>query len=148
MPAILQDHNCVCGRCRIKVNDNKFIAKGKKTEFILISQSNKSVDMFVIDDCVLKHKATEEKCDYLFRMTEDKIACFVECKGSDVLKAVTQINSTINILISELLDYTLKARIIPTRVYSPDIRTENYKRLRKKLNGNLITKSKVLTEII
>ncbi len=44
--------------------------------------------------------------------------------------------------------YILKAKIVPTKVYSPDMRTSSYKKLRERLNGNLETKNIICTEII
>ncbi len=76
------------------------------------------------------------------------MAYLIECKGADVLKAVSQLFSTLNILKNELLVYTLKAKIIPTKVYSPDMRTNSYRKLRERLCGNLETKNIVCTEII
>lgn len=144
----MQNHTCVCGKCKLDTRDSKFVAPGKKTEFILLNNSTKIVDKYIVDECLLKTKLREEKCDYLFIIREDRTAYFIECKGSDILKAVDQVNSTLDILRNDLLDYTLKARIVSTRVYAPDMVTNNYKKLRKRLNGNLETKNIVCTETI
>lgn len=76
----------------------------------------------------MKARIREEKCDYLFLIQEVKTAYLVECKGSDILKAVEQLNSTIDILRNDLLEYTLKAKIIPTKVYAPNMLTNSYKK--------------------
>jgi hypothetical protein len=148
MISIFKNYNCVCGKCRLNSSDSKFVAPGKKTEFILVNNSNKIVDKYIVDECLLKSKLREEKCDYLFNINEDRISYFIECKGSDILKAVDQLNSSLNILWNDLLEYTLKAKIVPTKVHSPDMRTNKYKKLRKRLNGNLVTKNIVCTETI
>lgn len=148
MSTILENHYCVCGKCRLNSGDSKFVAAGKKTEFILVNNKNKRVDKYIVDDCLLKFLIREEKCDYLFNVKEERIAYFIECKGSDLLKALDQINSTLDILENELRKYTLKAKIIPTKVYAPDILTNKYKKLRARLNGNLETKNIFCTETI
>ena len=81
-------------------------------------------------------------------INEIKEAYFVECKGSDVLKAVNQLDSSINILRNNLPGYVLKGRIISPRVYSPDLRMQAYKRLREKLKGQLETRNIVFIELI
>ncbi len=146
--SILEEHKCVCGKCRFNSRDSKFIAAGKKTQFILVNSKNKIVDKFIVDDCLLKTKIRAEKCDYIFLIKEDKEAYLVECKGSDILKAIDQLSSTLDFLESDLSKYTLKAKIIPTKVFSPNMRTENYKKLRARLNGNLETKNIICTVTI
>lgn len=145
---IIEEHECVCGKCLFNSKNTEFVAWGKKTKFILINNGNKLVDEFIVDDCLLKLRIREEKCDYLFLIQEVKTAYLVECKGSDILKAVEQLNSTLDILKNDLLGFTLKAKIIPTKVYPPNMLTNSYKKLRARLNGNLETKNIVCTEII
>lgn len=145
---LFKEHICICGRCKLDSRDTRFVAAGKKTEFILNNTKNKEVDKYIVDDCLLRFKSREEKCDYLFLLTEDKAAYLIECKGADILKAVDQINSTLNIIKNNLSEYKFKAKIVSTKVYAPNMRTENYKKLREKLNGNLETKNKVCTETI
>ncbi len=145
---IFEEHVCMCGKCKLNSRDSKFVATGKKTEFILINTKNKAVDRYNVDDCLLKLKTREEKCDYLFLIKGDKTAYLIECKGADILKAVDQINSTLNIIKNDLNEYNFKAKIVSTKVYPPNMRTASYKNLRERLNGNLETKNKVCTEII
>ena len=144
----LSEHTCTCNKCELKSNNKVLIAKGAKTEYRIINENERLIDKYVVDDCLLRTKQKDEKCDYLVLINEIKEAYFVECKGSDVLKAVNQLDSSINILRNNLPGYVLKGRIISTRVYSPDLRMQAYKRLREKLKGQLETKNKVFTELI
>lgn len=132
----------------MKKNDKEFVAWGKKTKFVLVNNSKKVIDEYIVDDCLLRTKKNDEKCDYLFTVRENKIAYLIECKGSDILKAVEQLNSTLDILKIDLLGFTLKGRIVPTRVYAPNLATISYKNLRERLKGNLETKNIVCTETI
>jgi hypothetical protein len=61
---------------------------------------------------------------------------------------VSQLNSTLDILKIELIGYLVKARIISTRVYSPDMRDRQYLNLKRKLKGYLETKNILLEENI
>ncbi len=109
MIATIENHTCVCGKCRLNSRDSKFVAPGKKTEFILFNNSNRIVDQYIVDDCLLRTKLREEKCDYLFLLKDDKTAYLIECKGSDILKAVDQLNSNLDILRNALLGIYFKS---------------------------------------
>lgn len=124
------------------------VAYGKKTQFVLVNESDKIIDKYIVDECLLRSKLDYEKCDYLFRINGDKVVYLIECKGSEILKAVSQLNSTLDILKNDLLGYVIKARVISTKVHSPDMRTERYKLLRARLNGNLETKNIKCVETI
>lgn len=144
----LSEHICTCNYCELNSNKKILVAKGTKTEYRIINENEKVIDKYVVDDCLLRTKQRDEKCDYLILVNEIKEAYFVECKGSDVVKAVSQLDSSINILNNKLPGYVLKGRIIPTRVYSPDLRMQAYKRLREKLKGQLETRNIVFIELI
>ena len=144
----LNNSICICNNCLLNSTNSIFVARGKKTEFILQNNSSKKVDKLIVDDCLLNTKHRDEKCDYLFRIVEDAIVFLVECKGSDILKAVSQIDSTLTILKSELNNFLVKGRIVSTKVHSPDIRRKEYKNLRARLNSHLETKNVKLVEII
>ena len=146
--SIFEEHRCVCGKCSLNSIYSRFVASGKKTEFILNNNSNKIINQYIVDECLLKSKLREEKCDYLFRIEEIRTAYFIECKGSDILKAVDQLNSTLDVLENDLPEYILKAKIVPTKVYAPNMVTSSYRKLRKRLNGNLETKNIICTETI
>ena len=146
--ASLQNHICICNKCQIDSENSVFIAKGKRTEFVLNNKGKAVIDKFIVDDCLLIGYKRDEKCDFLFRLKNEKIAYLIECKGSDILKAVSQLNSTLDILKIELIGYLVKARIISTRVYSPDMRDRQYLNLKRKLKGYLETKNILLEENI
>ena len=144
----LDDYKCSCSQCKIKSKDSFFVGYGKKTKFVLENRSKCLISQYVVDDCLLNTVRREEKCDFLFDISENKIVYFVECKGSDILKAVTQIGSSIRILKDDFTGYEMRGRVVSTKVYSPDMRTNSYKKLRGLLKGNLETKNIVCEEII
>jgi hypothetical protein len=145
---VLKEHVCVCEKCEIDANKPIFVAPGNVSEYRLTNESKKKVSKYIVDDCLLKTKERHEKCDYLFVVKEIRETFFVECKGSDVLKAVSQIDSSLDILIGEFKGYVSKARIVPSRVYGPDLRNIKYKKLRERLKGHLDTKNKIYQETI
>ncbi len=149
------NQSCVClnnNNESISNSTNKiFNATGKaNTSYILNNPTKKIVFKYIVDDCLLVNSERESKCDYLFIHTDDIInyATFIEMKGADLIKAINQINSSINILERQLKGYKFKGRIIATKVYNPDIKTSAYKNLKKRLNDDLKIKSKQLTDLI
>lgn len=146
--SILTEHICVCGKCEIKSDKLIFVAPGAKTEYRVSNENRKVISKYIVDDCLLKIRKRGEKCDYLFTIDVLNAAYFIECKGSDVVKAVKQIQSSINMLAGEVAGYVLKGRIVPTKVYNPDLRSQDYRKLRERLKGDLIVRNKVFTEIV
>lgn len=148
---IIEDHNCVCEEnCIALSRQSSFSVYGSKTNYQLSNSSKAEVSKYIVDDCLLKGKSEDEKCDYLFLVRrEDMIdGYFVELKGSDVLKAISQLQNTINILSKEI-NGAIFGRIVPTKVALPNINSNsNYKRLKLKLKGNLIIKNTVCIDNI
>lgn len=138
----IQNHICSCNKCQKDVRDKILTGSGAKTTYKIFNHPDRyQLSKIIVDDCLLKTLDRSEKCDYLFLVKETNQAYFIECKGSDVLKAVGQLDATVNILEKELKDHSFFGRIIATRTYSPDIKDKRYKDLYKKLKGNLITKN-------
>ncbi len=145
---MLIGHICMCGECKTGSTESNPTGHGKETVFRLINVNRKKTDKYVVDKCLLKNFADVEKCDFLFKITEDKIVYLVECKGSDVLKAMSQISSTLDILKDSVDGNIVKGRIVTTKVYAPNIRDKSSIKLRERLKGDLIIKNKIIEEKI
>lgn len=146
--SLLEKHKCTCDECRIGSKESNPTGYGKETIFRLLNKTRKVVDKYIVDDCLLKEYKRSEKCDYLFNVEELNTTFLVECKGADILKAVSQLESSLDILKESLKGKKIKARIVSTKVYSPDMRNRSYSRLRERLIGELVTQNKLLEEII
>jgi hypothetical protein len=129
---------------------------GNKQEYRVINTNGKEICKIKVDGCFIKEG---ERCDYLILACEDKSAFFVELKGHDLPKALSQINSSITKLkteIQEFQEYKIYARIVLNRNPTPDINSSIEIKLKKRLKqqngkdtGDLIKyKSKVLEENI
>ena len=148
---IIGSHKCSCKeKCIVLSKQSNFSVYGTKTNYQLVNKNQLEVSKFIVDDCLLKEKKEDEKCDYLFLIKNDKVTdgYFVELKGSDVLKAISQLQNSIGILGREI-NGTMYGRIVPTKVALPNLNSNNYyKKLKLKLNGNLIVKNTVCIDNI
>ena len=148
MASLISGHKCVCNECKINSTDSKSTGRGKETTFRILNKSGKIIDKYIVDDCLLKKFERSKKCDYLFNVQETNVVFLVECKGSDILEAVEQIQSSLNLLNKYLVEKIVKGRIVSTKVYSPNIKSRKYSQLREKLSGGLVTQNIVLEETI
>jgi hypothetical protein len=109
----------------------KIAVKEKKSQWTFYNDKKKCVCLIRIDECVITGSETK-KCDYLFLVCGDteKIAFFVELKGSNLEHACEQIYSTIKKLKEHLGPFCLYARIAVTRF--PNVLSGNAINNRKK----------------
>ena len=124
---------------------------GNKQEYRVTNDNGKEICKIKVDGCLIKEG---ERCDYLILSCEDKSAFFVELKGHDLQKALSQIDSSINQLMTEIKEFKIYARIVLNRNPTPDINSSIEIKLKKRLkqqngkdSGDLIKyKSQVLEE--
>jgi hypothetical protein len=101
-----------------------------------------------VDDCLIKEG---QKCDYLLINVNNKTLYFIELKGSDLIKAVDQIDRTLDILLPKIEHQKVNGRVVLSRVSTPDLVSSRYIKLKKRLkdlNGTLEQKSVLMEEII
>ncbi|ACK72489.1 hypothetical protein PCC7424_4118 [Gloeothece citriformis PCC 7424] len=104
--------------------------KGEKREYRIINKDSKKFCKVRVDGCLLTEG---EKCDYLILNCTDLLAILVELKGSDTLKALGQIDTSITKCQNYLLDFTIYARIVTSKVNTPDLRSTKAISLKKRL---------------
>jgi hypothetical protein len=101
-----------------------------------------------VDDCLIKEG---QKCDYLLININDKTLYFIELKGSDLIKAIDQIDRTLDILLPRIEHQIVNGRVVLSRVSTPDLVSSRYIKLKKRLkdlNGTLEQKSVLMEETI
>lgn len=103
---------------------------GNSQEYRITNGSSKEFCKIRVDNCLIREG---EKCDYLILDCQDKLAFFIELKGQDLKKAFTQIDSSISILIDEIQDFKIYARIVLNRMPSPNINSSIEIKLKKRL---------------
>ena len=116
----------------LKFRDNRPVAviSEKQKEIRFINEERKKVSNYHIDGCLIKDGM---RCDFLFLVEDDKNAFFIELKGSELKKAIQQIDHSINPIICHLAGYRVSARVIIGHVRSPQVGSIYELKLKKRL---------------
>ncbi len=69
--------------------------KGQKFKIQLPKKSTETFCRIKVDGCLIPADATQKRCDFMFWRCEKEEIYFVELKGKEIKKAVSQIKSTI-----------------------------------------------------
>ena len=75
-------------------------------------------------------------CDYLLINDSSKEAYYIELKGQDIRKAVTQVIAAEKICKEDLMGFKSNFRIIPSKVRAEELRSVEYRRLLEKVGTN------------
>ena len=105
------------------------------------------VRQFKVDGEVLKSGYADSRCDYILLNDEKESSYYIELKGSDLKKAIQQIEDTIDMIAPSILTYTIFRRII-YRTGSHKVHESKVTFWKKKYNGSVIIKSRELKENI
>ncbi len=118
------------------------------TRFVYDNTSLNYLSRYRIDGCLIADAGV--KCDYLLLNCDKEVAYFIELKGSDLIRAVEQIDRSIDVLARELGGFTVNARIVLTRTNTIDLRNSKFLKLEKKiqmLGGKLQKQNRQMTEV-
>ncbi len=130
----MSEHICP-ERCQKHSDKRKTVVlrdpKGGRSEYRAQNPKQRTVTVLEVDGCCIKQ---DEACDFLMLADNDD-AWLIELKGSDVIKAIQQINATLDVLEKKLQPRAIHARIVPTRFPTPNIVTMHEQKLRKRLGG-------------
>ena len=133
-------------------HDNRTIASfkdtGHSTEYRYVNPKANHLAKYRVDGGLISDN--NPKCDYLLLNCEEKQSYFIELKGSDIIRAVEQINRSIDVLKCNLPDFTCFARIVLSRVNTTDLKNIQLLKLEKKvkmLKGDLKKKTRLLEEV-
>lgn len=90
----------------------RFVSSENQCTHIGENPSSHSVRQFKIDGGVFPKGTTPQRCDYLLLNDVKKDSYYIELKGSDIPKAVQQIDSTVDLISSSLPGYKIYRRIV------------------------------------
>jgi hypothetical protein len=121
-------------------------------QYKAINNGGKECNLFRVDGGLIE---AGNKCDFLLLVCRTKAkgdkgkAKFIELKGTDLDHAALQIKTSITQLEGTLIDdYEIFARIVLNKSPTPEHWGTEYKRLLKRLKGNVIHKSRQFEESI
>lgn len=126
-------------------------SKNNKSKVILENRNRKKVKIIEIEDCVIPKGTKGGRCDYLIKLDDkldkqsDLILVFIELKGNDVAKAITQLIDSINYIkqqCSSITSYQINCIICCTRCPLNSTQVQNeQKKFKTKYKANLKIRS-------
>lgn len=124
----------------------EFVSSENGCKHIGRNVSGHEIRQFKIDGEVIAKNSGAARCDYLLLNDDAKSAYYIELKGSDLEKAIQQIESTVQLFQTSLPDYTPYRRIIYFSG-TTDIRGSAVQRWKAK-HRTAVIKLRVLSEAI
>ncbi|MBS4637733.1 hypothetical protein [Aeromonas caviae] len=83
--------------CSVSCTDSKVVVQENQSRFEVINKSKLKITKVQVDGCLINDD--REKCDWIIEVEkskEDKHALFIELKGCNLDKAISQLQSTLN----------------------------------------------------
>ena len=139
---------------------SKIICEENKIKYIAHNPNKKCVYKIKVDGGLIKEKV---RCDWAVAVVSNEDSLeeifLVELKGSDIDHAFEQITGTIEFLSTRYSAKKWFSRVVCSKVSSPKLNSNNYKKLDKKLRALnklastpqrdfIIVKTKVLDETL
>lgn len=101
--------------CTTMTTDPIIVFSENKSKISVLNEKRIEVQKIQVDGCLID--ARMEKCDWLFCYEDHaKKAVFIELKGCDLDKAISQLRSTINHTKANYLSHRKECYAITTRV--------------------------------
>ena len=103
--------------------DKNIRCSENKSEYLYINKSGHRVAKIKVDGALVAATDTK-KCDYLLVNWNSTHSLFIELKGSDVKKAICQINTTLDLLWTSLKGMGMSvahARIVLSKTPRPNL---------------------------
>ncbi len=110
-----------------------------------INAARSCVTHYKIDGDVIK---SGDRCDYLLINEDKRVAYLIELKGSDLVKAASQLAATEDVLSQELSNYRLQYRIVANKCKTQEIYSSAYRKYQIRWKGRLIQKTRFIEEEI
>lgn len=110
-----------------------------------INAAKAFVTHYKIDGIVIKSGG---RCDYLLMNEEKRTAYLIELKGSDLVKAAGQLETTEKVLRQDLAGYNLQYRIIANKCKIQEIYSSLYRKYQIRWKGKLVQKTGFIEENI
>jgi hypothetical protein len=124
--------------CSLCDDRRKLVLSENRCQIVFENPALKSICQVRIDGCLIQSGI---RCDYLVLVPEKCEVFFIELKGHDFLQAIRQIDRSINVLNEHLDSTRINARIVLTKVNTPDLMNNptllKFEKKIRKLKGTL-----------
>lgn len=115
-----EDHINLCENCYCDHSPH-FVVKEKKSTYQLDNPTRTKICKIKIDGCFIT--GPSPRCDYLLVACDSKIVIFVELKGSNLLRAIEQIDQTMTTLEQQTRGAcSINARIVLSSFNAPNLK--------------------------
>jgi len=136
--------------CSKERSDPIITVTEKDKTFRLDNPNRRPIKQVEVDDCLITGE--RERCDWLFVVPLEPTppshrVCYVELKGKNVEKAISQIISTIDYTKNQYAKYNKEAYIVCSRVPRESPLTQTKRRhLKRDYGAKLVIRCKELVE--
>ena len=141
---------------RLSINDFKPYRAGRHAVFtstenrcthIGNNTNGHMVRQFKVDGEVVAAGDPSPRCDYLLLNDESRTSYYIELKGSDLVKAIEQIENTVSMISPSISEYTVFRRIV-FKTGTHGIQTSPVLSWKKKHGNTVKIKERTLSENI
>lgn len=102
-------------RCTTVTKGKCVVVQEKKSRFELINKKGLEVKKVQVDGCLIRDH--REKCDWIISLeAPTKRAMFIELKGKDIDKAISQLKATLSHTKSKYDQYQRECYAVTTRI--------------------------------
>jgi hypothetical protein len=120
--------------------DKKIVLQENKSKIVFVNPNQDKILIIKIDGCVISDEKTL-RCDYAL-IPSDQLEIYVELKGSDILHAVKQIESTIELLSDNPQKIKKLCFVVSTRVPKQTTSVQQMQsKFKKKFNASFRVKN-------
>lgn len=126
--------------CEEHRRDAKIVLQENKSKISFLNPDKETILIIKVDGCVVSDNKTL-RCDYAL-VPSDKVEIYVELKGNDILHAVKQIESTIELLSEDSQKTKKLCFVVSTRVPKQTTSIQQLQtRFRRKFNASFRIKN-------
>lgn len=120
--------------------DTKIVLQENKSKITFLNPNQDKILIIKVDGCVISDNETL-RCDYAL-MPSDEVEIYVELKGSDIVHAVAQLESTIRLLSDNPQKIKKLCFVVSTRVPRQTTSIQQLQsQFKKKFNANFRVKN-------
>lgn len=101
-------------RCTVPTTDSKVVVQENRSKFEVVNCNRVEVRKVEVDGCLINDH--REKCDWIISIDSINKALFIELKGCDVDKAISQLKSTLEHTKAKYQSFDRECFAVTTRV--------------------------------